>query len=218
MPQGELSLEELIRIAVDAGVARVNTSLPGRIESYDAESQTANVTPMLKRPVYTANGEPTYEQLPVIRSVKVLHPGGEDWALHIPLKAGDTVELRVMQWDPTGWQTTGQVSEPRDLRTHHLAHVVAVPGYRLDSKPIPGASADFPTWQHKDGFKVTLKSNALEVGGSSDAAARASRVEAELDSIQNAFSTFVPGSGGASFPNPYVRVSGVGSTKLKTGD
>jgi hypothetical protein len=217
MPTGDQSLEDVIRAAVEAAVARIFTGTVGKVDSYDASTQRANITPQIRRVIYTAEGEPTTEALPMLRDVRVLHPGGEDWAMHIPLKAGDTVLLLPQQWDPTAWQSTGQLSNPRDSRTHHLAHCVALAGYRQDSKPIPGASSDFPTWQHKDGFKVTLKASTLEVDGASDAAALASKVNQALTDIALAFSTYIPGTGGSSFPDVFVWADTTASSKLKVG-
>jgi hypothetical protein len=217
VPSGNQDLEDVITAAINAAISRVFTGSPGRVESYDAATQRADITPMVRRTLYTAEGEPVPEDLPMLRSVRVIHPGGEDWALHIPLKRGDTVALLGMTLDPTAWQSTGQVSAPRDVRTHHLAHAVALAGYRIDSKPIPNASADYPTWAHKDGFKVTLKPSALEVDGASDAAALASKVNQAFTDIALAFSTYAPGTGGGSFPDIFVWADTTASSKLKTG-
>jgi hypothetical protein len=219
VPKGSQSLESVIELALEAGMGRINTALPARVESYDSATQMAVVTPMLNRPVPSSEGDSAYqfETLPQIRDVRVIHPGGQDWALHIPLKAGDSVLLIVSQWDPSLWQESGEVSAPADIRPHSLAHAIALPGYRPNPQRLAGVSADHPTFRHKDGFTVTLKSDSIEVGGASERAALESKIHSELDLIQNAFSTFVPGSGGASFPNPYLRAGRtVGSTKLKT--
>jgi Phage protein Gp138 N-terminal domain len=214
MPTGEINLEELITLAVETGIARVNTSLPGTVVSYDAATQRADIRPGLNRIIHTAEGAPVSEALPILRAVRVVHPGGKDWALHIPLKEGDTVGLIVSQADPTGWQTRGEVSDPRDRRLHSLAHVWAVPGWRTDNAPIPGASADYPTWSHKDGFKVTLKSDGLEVGGATDAAALASKVNALSEAFAAHTHLFV-GTGSVSTVNPAFVHSDTASTKLK---
>lgn len=221
MPNGSVDDSELLRIAIREALASIAGPMPGRVDSYDASAGTATITPMLTRPVPTADGGAQYEPLPQIYSVKVIHPGGEDWALHIPLKQGDSVLLVPLKWDPSPWEPQGQRSNPRDRRMFSIAHAIAFAGYRPNNKPIAGASADYPTWQHKDGFQVTLKSNALEVGGASDAAALASKVDDLANIVNNHVHPYTwtgsAGSGSTSvLASPYTGGPS-GSTKLKVG-
>lgn len=181
---------DLLQLAIDARLADLCVALPGRVESYDASAQTADVKPMVRRLVPTPDEDSIAEELPTIFAVPVCHPGGNGWGLHIPLAAGDTVLLVFQQWDPTEWQRTGEISDPPDQRRHSLAHAVAIPGYRAKQAALSGASSSDVTFT-KDGFGITIKSDAVEIGGSltvksdrvevggtSDAAALATKVDA----------------------------------------
>lgn len=223
MARGTPTLEELLSLALEAKLATVNVALPGKVEAYDAATQRADIRPLVQRAVPTPDEDYILENLPVIPNVRVIHPGGEDWAIHVPIKVGDTVELVFQQWDPSEWMRTGQVSEPADKRRFSLAHAVAIPGYRKNGQNIQGASADNLTIRHKDGFEVAFTPDAMEVAGSSDAAAKASAVKDELDDLKAVFTTWVvsPNDGGAALKLAVATWAGtpasVASTKLKVG-
>lgn len=217
MPNGSQSLESVIALALEALAGRISTALPGRIDSYNASTQTADITPMVKRPVPSSEeGSFSFLALPQIQGVRVVHPGGQDWAMHIPLKAGDSVLLVVSQWDPSAWQATGEVSEPPDVRTHSPAHAIAIPGYRHDSQALQGVSADYPTFRHKDGFTVTLKPTGMEVGGSSDSAALASKVNTLSQAFQSHTHLFT-GTGSVGAVSPTFVHQDTASQRLKVG-
>ena len=64
--------------------------------------------------------------------------------------------------------------------------------------------------------KITIDADTIELTKNpTDAISLASLVKGELTKIATAFSTFVPGSGGASFPSPYTVAGSVASTKVK---
>lgn len=75
----------------------------------------------------------------------------------------------------------------------------------------------------KDGVGWVPANITIDVGtllklgaGATDFVAMAAKVKAELDDIALAFSTFVPGSGGANFPNPYMSAGvNVGADKVQ---
>lgn len=66
------------------------------------------------------------------------------------------------------------------------------------------------------GQKIQLVSSDVELGPSpTDFVALAAKVNAELTKIATAFSTFLPGSGGASFPQPYDTAGDVSAQNVK---
>ncbi len=198
-----MDLADVIQAAVSASRADLATALPGKVERYNVDTQTADVRPMLKRQVPTPDGDDIAEELPVIPSVPVLHPAGAGWFFHVPLQAGDTVLLLFQQADASEWERTGQLSEPVDQRPHHLAHAVCIPGYRPQTMNVAELSPSNVVLR-RDGFITTWTASQMQVGGTADAVALASKVDAALQAIALAFSTFVAGSGGANFPQPYV--------------
>lgn len=124
----DITLEMLLERHRDAMAEELHTAMPGRVESYDAESQTADVKPMIRRAIPRADGTIARDEMPVIRAVPVCHPRWGDFFVHAPLAAGDFVMLVVCERDLAQWRQTGALSDPLDTRAHHLAHAVAIPG------------------------------------------------------------------------------------------
>lgn len=134
MPEN-ITLAQVIRAAQNALKAGLHTSLPGVVKSYDAQKKTADIQPVIKVPVYDPEtGEPgEAETLPVIPNVPVSMPRGGGFHLSFPLEAGDHVTL-VFSESATGqWRTSGEVSEPGDVRRHSLGYPTAFPGAHPDA-------------------------------------------------------------------------------------
>lgn len=118
-----------------------HVALPGRVESYDAALQVADVVPQVRHPVPQPSGEYTYEDLPVIPSVPVIFPRVGKWFVAMSVEAGDAVQLLFNSASISHWRTatadagtTGGdrcgrgVVEPGDLARHHLQNAVALVG------------------------------------------------------------------------------------------
>lgn len=224
MARGDISLPDLLSMVMDARLEGVNIAIVGRVENYDAGTQTADVKPMVRRTIPDPTGDGFIsEEMPVIPHVKVLHPGGGTWSVHVPIAAGDSVQLIINQLDPSEYFRTGQLSGAPDKRKSSIAHAVAIPGLRTDSKAISGVNGSDLVIQHKDGFKVTFTSSAMEVGGNGDAASRASLVDDQLNDLKIAITGWNPiaNDGGAALKAALVdwlaAVANTGSTKLKVG-
>lgn len=127
----EPDLESVIRAWLDRHELEMRGPQPGRVESYDPATQTANVRPMLRLPLPPpTHDEPVaYEDPPVIPSVPVLWPRVGTWFLSLPLQPGDYVLLVPCEgdWSEVWANGTGEPSSPPDIRRHHLAHCVALP-------------------------------------------------------------------------------------------
>lgn len=130
----EPSLEGLIRGHLDRAEIEIRGPMPGRIESYDAATQTANVMPMLRLPVAQPDGSVAQEDPPVVPNVPVLFPRVGAWFLSMPVAPGDFVLLVPCEGDWSSfWSrasgTDGALSDVPDVRRHHLAHCVALLGF-----------------------------------------------------------------------------------------
>lgn len=179
---GTPSWAEVVSRAIETRVGNLHVALPGKVKSYDASTQTADVQPMVKRivPSGTDETEDFEEELPIIPSVPVLHPRGGGFYCHVPVAAGDSVLLVFCDADPVQWRKTGQNRAPGDRRMHHLSHAIAIPGLFPSASPIGDASGSNLTLGKDGGIKVTVTASQMQVDGSSDAAALASKVD-ELD-------------------------------------
>lgn len=195
----ELSDVVLAALAAHEGVRCY--VLPGTVVSYDSGACTADVRPGVRRAVPThVDGETVTEALPVVFAARVLWPGGSGGYLHVTLSPGDPVLLLCCDDDPADFLRTGDVSDPGDVRRNRPGHAVCIPG--LSVKP-----------------DIGLVAAKAAIGGSTDAAALASFVRAQivlvaaaLDAIAEAVSTANPYPASGVPP-----ASAFGSTVLKVG-
>lgn len=123
---------------------RTHVAYPGRVQSYNASTQTADVVPLIRQQVPQPDGSYALEELPVVPSVPVVWPRVGGWFVAMALVPGDTVQLVVNTSAIGHWRAgDGSVTDPGDLRRQHLAHAVAIPGLYVRQKAL--AHAPTPT-------------------------------------------------------------------------
>jgi len=136
---------DVIRAWIEQYLSELHTSFPGRIESYDAATQTANVQPLIRHPVLQPDGSYAYEDLPVLPSIPVMFPRSEGWFVACRLGPGDTVLVVCCETAIGHWRDgDGAAQYPGDLRRHHIAHAVAIPGLFVHRKALAHAPQEPP--------------------------------------------------------------------------
>jgi hypothetical protein len=154
---GTPTLPEVLEEAITARLLDVHVGMPGKVVSYDAAKQVAEVQPMIRRVARTRAGDKVLEDLPKIPNVPIRWPRGGGYYLHFPLAAGDSVYLSFSEAAFALWRTTGQLSEPGDERRHSLAFVSAEP----DIAPDDDRFTDAPS--SGEGVIVVAPGGALRV-------------------------------------------------------
>lgn len=198
------SLADVVSGAVDATLGKIHTSMPGKVVSYDSLAQTANVQPMCKRQLFTADGEKFYESLPLLANVPVCFPRGGGYVVTVPIQAGDTVVLVFSEAGLAEFLETGSESEPWDTRRHHISNAIAIPSISADTAPLASGDNSARTAGiviGKDGSneQIRFASGEIKLGANAtDFVALASLVKARLDTIQSTFDThthlYIPGT------------------------
>lgn len=142
-PNEEVTLASVIREYVDALKHDLHTSLPGRIEAYDASIQKADVKPLIKTGEIDEEGNIVYYSIPVITDVPVLFPGGNGFRITFPLTKGDTVLLVFSEASMDNWLSKegGEVEPGVDSR-HELTDAIAIPGLKTFKAPLSNAPSD----------------------------------------------------------------------------
>lgn len=94
----------------DSMMRRVNTCIPGLIESFDPATQTAKVSPAIKSRFF-ADGQVTDVQLPRIINVPLVFPfaATAGFALTLPVQAGDPCLLVFSQRAIDNWHQHGGI-------------------------------------------------------------------------------------------------------------
>jgi hypothetical protein len=186
----DFSLETTLDLCRDRWAEEMHTALPGKIESYDASKQMADVTPLIRRALPREDGTLASEPMPTIRAVPVIWPRTGDFFVHLPLAAGDTVLLVCCERDFARWMQTGEASDPLDVRHHHLSHAVAIPGFFPRSNPVGSSNtpSDALVIGKDGGATIRVKNAEIKIGtNASQFAALANLVKARLDTIQAAY-------------------------------
>ena len=115
---------------IDERIGRTFTALPGRIRSFDPATQRATVE-VLHTP--QVGGEAL--AIPDLVEVPVSQPRGGGFAITLPLKAGDGVQILFQSGDTDRWYQEGGRQDGATRRTSDLSFAVAVPGL----EPAPNA-------------------------------------------------------------------------------
>jgi hypothetical protein len=197
---------------------RTHVAYPGRVQSYDPATQTADVVPLVRQQVPQPDGSHALEALPVVPSVPVLWPRVGGWFLAFQLRPGDTVQLLCNTSAIGHWRAgQGDVTDPGDLRRQHLAHAVALPGLYTRGRALGHApTGDDELTLGSDaggGTRLTFKTDGtltvtrgstvrlqldpdgtVHLGGTAGEQflALANLVDALFNGLKNMFTTWVP--------------------------
>lgn len=176
----EPDLTEVLDEVLESWALDLHTAIPGKIKSYDAAKQTAEVIVQVRTQTPKEDGSLQAEEAPVLPNVPVQWPRGGGYALHFPLAPGDFVLLVFSEAAIGHWRETGQLSDPGDLRRHSISYPVAIPGIA----PNAGKLTDAPTGE----AVLTVGAGVFRVGGASaEMVALANLVQQALDALQQAF-------------------------------
>ena len=219
-------LVDVLELFGERLIGDIHTALPGRIEQYDHATQRADIQPLIRRRIPKAGTdrrEWVYEELPLIPSVRVIHPRGGGAFIHIPIATGDFVLLVFCETGIGHWEAgDGSMSDAGDERRHHLAHAVAIPGFFPATRNLADVAGAPGERELVVGFEggarlrlrrskptdpapstIVLETSAQVILGGELGAqfmARADRADAELARIRNVLTSWTPapGDGGAA--------------------
>lgn len=202
-------------------VARLRVAGPGKVVSYNATTQTADVQPMWLDTERDGEDDTkeTFE-LPVLPAVPVVWPRGGGFFCAFPLAAGDGVLLVFADRDMGAWRDSGQVSDPGDDSLHDLGGAVAYPGLDTVARAIAGASADHAVLGKEGGAQVHVRAGEVRLASDSatDFVALASLVQTAIDTIRSTFNGHIHAETGGSTATPtapMVALGPVAATQVK---
>ncbi len=220
----QITLGNLLSAVVEAERNAQYHLMPGVVSAYHPGSASSpaavDVQPAVNDVrIVSATGVRFSEPWPVIPQVPILFLSCGPYLVAAPMSAGDKVVLLGFDLDPTAHQQTGQTADPPDVTRHAGAYWCAIPG----DITTPGAFADGPAIAN--GLTLGAKGSAAQIrfttstislgANPTDFVALASLVQGELTKIATAFTSFVPGTGGASFTAPYTSPGNVASSLIK---
>lgn len=161
LERGERDLEEYVRTAFDDFQARLWTSAPGIVKSYDPQKQTVSVQLSIKAMQRQPDGLVKQISVPVLQDVPVQFPGAGGSAITFPVKPGDECLVTFSCRSPDTWQQSGGEQAPVDAGMHTLSGGFAMLGFRSNpeaAKMQGGADPDAVQVRSMDGkSSVSLK-------------------------------------------------------------
>lgn len=139
---------------IDSRLKDLHTCLPGIVHSFDPDTQTASVQPAIKR-VFTEKGA---VYLPLCVDVPVAFPGGGDFFLTFPVKAGDECVLQFSERCIDFWHAFGGIQLPAEYRLHDLSDAFATVGINSQPHKITAfSSTDTELRNRARTVRVTMK-------------------------------------------------------------
>lgn len=159
---GLSTLATNIKQGVEAKIKDLHTSMPGIVESFDAEKQLASVQPAIRRIFVTREGDRELlvpSDLPILINVPVIFPRGGGFSLTFPVAKGDECLLTFCERSIDNWHETGKVKKPGARRFHSLSDATAFVGLSSLPNKIPNYDPD-NTVIKKDDDSVYIKLKA----------------------------------------------------------
>jgi len=198
-------LVDAIKAHGEAQRAEIFTALPGEV--VDFSEGVASVRPMITRPTRTASGAPASEPLPVLPGVRVMFPTAGGVYINFPIPKGTTGLIVFSTYSLQTWLASGRVSDPGDVRPHHPANAVFVPGLLPDTVKAPD-----------DATELTIEgSPTFKLGkDATDRVALANVLQTYLDAIKATLTGGITAGSPPAFAVPYADPgTDIASAKVK---
>ena len=180
------TLLDVIDLSVRRHLDGLFTAFPARVKEYSVATQKCDADPQIHHTFIGADGERISEVMPRLTDVPVMFPRGGGFGVTFPIQTGDYVLIVVSQFSLGLWLTNAQKGDPGNLTQYSLAGAIALPGLYPDPNALVDlADATNMKLGSDEGMQITITDSQVQVGGSSDAAALASKVN-ELLTAYNA--------------------------------
>jgi hypothetical protein len=224
------TLSEVIRAAIEVRAQGLHVALPGKIETYNALTQKANVKPLIMRRIATIEGKELVESLPVINDVPIIFPRSNLFFISFPLAPDDHVLLVFNDANIDNFVVgvPGEEADPQDFRSHDLSDAVAYPGFWPLARALTTAHAANLALGHDSpsGAQIHIDPALVHLGAfpGADFVALSMNTESRLAALESfaaahthPFLGVPPSSPGVTSPAPGAPVSTgpVAATKVK---
>ena len=164
--QGESDTEALATL-IERLIARIETSIPGIVKSFDSNRQILVVEPAIRK-IQTIDGEQTFLNVPPVIEVPMAfsHAQTLGFALTVPISQGDSVLLEIAHKSVDDWVRFGKIQNPAEpvvSRHHQITDSLAVIGLTPVSQALPNYLTDGIEMRNRDrSSRVTVKDGLVE--------------------------------------------------------
>ncbi len=199
------TLAEVFSEILTEALESVHTALPGRVESYNSSTQTADVKPMVLDP----DGTP----LPVLPNVPVAFQRGGGGFLSFPLVSGDFVFVICAEASLDQWRAKAAETAPGDVRRHHLTAAVALPCLYPSARALVSAHATNVVLGVDAGPQIHVTPTTVGLGSAAPVSgvakaiatdAEVAKLKADITALKVATSTAITALAGKLVPPDLV--------------
>jgi len=143
--------EEALRVAMEGMRSGLWTAMPGIIQSFNADTVTAEVQLSIKGVVQAPDGTAKFTDLPLLVDVPVFFPRGGNCTLTFPVSEDDECLVVFSARCIDGWWQSGGVQAPMEPRMHDLSDGFAFVGFFSQTTKIGGISTASTQLRSNDG-------------------------------------------------------------------
>ncbi len=194
-----LQLDQIIEYYVEKRLLDVHTCLPGKIKSYDAAKQKAEVIPLME----SVFEDETKVKLPVIVNVPVhtLQGGDASSFINIPVKTGATGAIFISERSLEKFLSSDGTAQldPEDNRIFDLTDAFFLVGFNSFPKALSGLSTSDMQLHNKEGhvdIKALTTGKQIRLGNNpTDNPVLYSTLDTVLTSIWTALDAALTGVG-----------------------
>ncbi|MEE9382839.1 MAG: Gp138 family membrane-puncturing spike protein [Nannocystaceae bacterium] len=130
------TLNSVILEAIRARMVETHTALPGIVESFNSEKQTAKIRIPLRRDIRDSDGNETTRSWPILVSVPVWMPHAGGFHITLPVSEGDECLVIFLERDFSKWYEDGVEQSPETRRLHDISDGIALVGLNRKSRRI----------------------------------------------------------------------------------
>lgn len=190
-----ITLADVLIAAIDAKMATIRVSLPGKVKKWYKDEQLADIEPLIK-PIYAdEEGNKIVDTLPIIPKCPVEFPRAGDWFISFPIVEGVTGRLVFCDFSIDQYLKKGELVEPESIAQHDLNGAVFIPGLNSEKTKLPDVHADNIVIGKTGGTQIHVKDGTISLGeeSPSDQVALASLVKSEISALRETVNSFITG-------------------------
>lgn len=105
----------------------IRCCIPGIIQSYNAENNTAEIQPAIREEVVNEDNSVSYVNLPLLINVPIVFPSTKLGGVRFTLEQGDECLVVFSDLSYDNFWTSGNVQNPIEVRRHDLSDGIAIP-------------------------------------------------------------------------------------------
>ncbi|EKN4689854.1 translation initiation factor IF-2 [Yersinia ruckeri] len=201
---GELA--ETLRTLQSSVSSQLRVSMPGIVQSFDADSVTCDIQIGIKG---ESGGEST--NLSVLTNVPVVFPRGGGVTMTFPIKPGDECLLVFGDRCIDFWHQSGDIQETVDERQHDLSDAFAIIGPQSQAKKISGISTSAAQLRSDDGstyFEINPTTKKIKIVAPGGLEVLTPKAEFSAEVLVNGLFTFLGGLVGSAAAGVSAKITG----------